>query len=1098
MKSLQTIVAKWFALLILAGSILHVNAQQFIGMRSHTGNSVSFDLVTFNADSPETVEVLRPSAVSVGSDAVASAFSQGYFYVISRLPNTNTSGLWGFSTLSANENWAEISTETIALAPGLELPVGLIFNYATNELFLAVQDLSGAAGAIFRTRFYTINVETREMTFIESVNEFFQVVACCPNGIWYGITANTGLGTPAGTFMSIDLTNGTATQISATGIIPNFSQSMVFDRPSGRLFWARATGTNRNTSTVRLQEINVADGTVTSLGDIQNRSYILGLSSAIIATNFAPFDGEIDVPNTATPAVTFNNTITASDLSKIQIYPAVTGFLPSISNNVLTLAHDPLVYGTIYTITVPKEAIQYLEYDVSWSFEVMPNPIECNPPSQLEVSDIMALSAVLSWHETGQATVWNVKYGPTGFDVETEGTLISNITENPFVLQNLNELTAYDFYVQAICGSELSDWSPVQTFTTPKDCSMPISTFPWTENFENLVFPSYCWQNVDVDEDIEPFTGEPNQWQRIRGGEEVAIHSQSGDFHVVHNFSLHQDTGWLVTPKIAIPSDGAYILRFWSFNEHSNSFGPIGSRPDPLSFGYNGVWISTGSSDIASGDFVEVWTPWHTSDVRDEWMEDKINLSDHFAGQEIYIAFVYKGRAGHRWHLDNLTVEAYDYKDIRIRSIDRPSGGGPNLSGNVAVTLFNNGSAPLTNVPAILRINGEDVAREIIAGPIFSLVHFQYTFDHQADFSEVGTYRIEVEIELEGDLHPNNNKMTHSIFATCPENITLFGFSTWSFPAPDNRFVSFNTTTFNTPITALGEFTIGQNTTVAGEYLNGYFYMFSQRSDHDIGGYFVKIDTETWTEVSRVPVSETAREMAFDYPTQTMFASRQISTTETALFTVNLTTGALTQVATIHASVLGLAIHLDGTLYAVLTTGDFVKIDRNTGDFTVINNTGFVYGQFVQSMAFDHNTGRLFWALAGDGPQSGFLYGGLVEIDVATGVPHYYGRIGQIHTILVGLHTPFTNPFASIGTQIVAETGNIMLYPNPVNAGNALSILLPENVFEANVRIYDIVGRLVHQQTVEQTLTAPTQPGLYVVQIHLPNGTTSVQRLVVK
>ncbi|MDR0438528.1 MAG: T9SS type A sorting domain-containing protein [Bacteroidales bacterium] len=1090
---------KLIVLFILTGLLATANAQQFIGARSHAGGSLNFDIVTLNANTPGTIQSVKTSPTTQGTTPMplAGQFSQGYFYVVTQ-PTTsaNTTGSWGLSKLSVKD-WTEVSTSTITLTPQFETPIGMVYDYTTNEMYLVTQDLSGAfTGGDVQTKIYTLDLTTGGVTLFLTINDFFQVVACSPSGNWYGITVAGPFGGVAGQFKSINMTDGTTTLISATGITPNFAQSMNFDRPSGRLFWASATGTNRATSTVRLYEINVATGALTNLGDLENRSYIIGLSSPIIATEVAPANGEGDIAITAIPAVIFNSNITAADLSTISISPAVSNVSASIEDNVLTITHDPFAWFETYTVTVPKEAIQYLEYDISWTFQTMPNPVLCNPPSQLNATNITALSATLSWHETGEATLWNLKYGATGFNVETEGILVSNIDVNPYVLQNLNELTTYDFYVQASCGSETSGWSLAHTFSTPTDCDKPITSFPWTEGFENPIFPTDCWQNIDIDETIEPFTGLPNMWRRIEFGE-AAVRPHSGNAHVVHNFSIRDEEGWLVTPKFAIPTgDDAYILRFWSYNEDSENYGPVGTLPDAQQFGYNGVWISEGSNDITSGDFVEVWTPWSPSDVRDEWLEDKVNLSDHYAGKNIYIAFVYKGKVGHRWHLDDLSIDTYDYKDIQIRSIDSPLTGGPNLSGDIKITLYNNGSKPLTNIPAILKINGVEVARETIEGPIYSLVHFEYMFDFKADFSTVGTYTIEIEVELEGDQQPANNRMTRSIFATSDENIALFGFSVWSYPEPDDHFIKFNTSTFSSTVTQLGQFSEGNNVTVSGEYLDGYFYIFSQRDDNDISGYFVKIDTETWSEVSRVAVTECAHEMTYDYSTQTMYAAQPTGPSQTRLYTVDMNTGVLTQIATVNSLILGLACDLDGTMYAALNTGAFVKIDKNTGAIQHLYNTGYVYAQYLQSMAFDHNTGRLFWALAGQGPNSGILYGGLVEIDKTTGVPYYYGRIGFIHTLIVGLHTPYTNP--DVGVALPKEDVRIVVYPNPVNAGEELNFNLPEGVANAIVSIYNVTGSLIHQQVSSQTIIAPNQAGMYVIEIRLPNGAKSTQKIIVK
>ena len=1113
MKKCTHFLRKLIALFVLTGLFATANAQQFIGVRSHAGATVSFGVVTFNADDPGTVETIAPLAIT-GTGIVAAQFSQGYYYFIVAT-GANAAGpftLWKMSV----EDWEPVSLNTtFSFAVG-ETPIAMEKNYTTNEIYLVTNALMTNA-----TNIYSLDTATGAITLLNTVNRYFQVVARNPSGTWYGITIANPIGetTTAGEFRSFGLTDGTTTLIGAaslsgTTIVPQFGQSMTFDRASGNLFWASATGSPRGSATVRLQEIDVTTGELTNLGDIQNRSYIMGLSSTPHPIGFSPANESIDQSITNNLTVTFNNNITATDLTAISISPAVSGVSASVANNVLTIAHDGLSWYTDYTVTVSAEAIQFLEFDVAWTFRTMANPIDCNPPSQLNAENITANTATLSWHENGGATSWIVSFGATGFDVATGGTQL-NINTNPFVLTGLTHNTTYDFYVKADCGgNETSAWSPVHTFTTLIDCTVALSV-PWSENFSSPIFPEQCWGNFDIDGLPNQHTGEPTMWERIASWGHVQ--PRTGNAIVWHNFAFQNfapdsEEGWLVTPKLAIPTgEDVYILRFWSYHDARGNYGPrVTDNPgvDAFNFGRVSVRVSIGSNDPASGDFVEVWTPkliagqW-IGVAGNDWQEIKVNLSRDFAGQEVYIAFVYEGRFGTRWFLDSMSVDVFDHKELQIASFDRPATGGQNLTNAepVSVTLSNRGSMPLVNVPITLTINGVQVAREIITEPIPSLTFFEYTFSHKADFSVVGTYVIEIEIELDGNTATENTKVSRTIVSTSGENVRLYGFSIWNTLQPDSRFISFNLNTFNTAVTELQQFTNDDNISVAGEYLNGQFFLFSQNSNTDIRGQFIVFDAETWDEIRRTNVAVCPHEMTFCYSTRTMFAARGTSANRSNLYTVDLITGELTLVGTINGLVLGLASHLNGTLFAALSGGYFVEINKTNGAITPIGNTGFVDARNVQSMAFDHNTGRLFWSLAGNisqVPGGWHIYGGLAEIDYTTGAAHFYGRFGTVHTIVVGLHTPFEDPGTTTGFCRPNEITGITVYPNPVNAGGTLNINLPAGVSNAVVRIYNVHGSLVQQQETIRTITAPNQAGLYVLRITLPDGAGITQRILVK
>jgi uncharacterized protein YjdB len=82
-------------------------------------------------------------------------------------------------------------------------------------------------------------------------------------------------------------------------------------------------------------------------------------------------------------------------------------------------------------------------------------------------------------------------------------------------------------------------------------------------------------------------------------------------------------------------------------------------------------------------------------------------------------------------------------------------------------------------------------------------------------------------------------------------------------------------------------------------------------------------------------------------------------------------------------------------------------------------------------------------------------------------------------------------------TGVAQEQAFFAVYPNPVKAGQTISIALPEGVNEATVRIFDLSGALVKQENGVRQATAPTHSGMYLLQVELLGGATSVQRIVV-
>lgn len=107
---------------------------------------------------------------------------------------------------------------------------------------------------------------------------------------------------------------------------------------------------------------------------------------------------------------------------------------------------------------------------------------DCEAPTGVEVSDITNSSATVAWDLGTDSTNWEVVYGPEGFDLDGDDGTSITVSTIPFAeLEDLDEGTAYDVYVRAICDEDNnSDWVGPETFTTEDeeepgdDCEMPL------------------------------------------------------------------------------------------------------------------------------------------------------------------------------------------------------------------------------------------------------------------------------------------------------------------------------------------------------------------------------------------------------------------------------------------------------------------------------------------------------------------------------------------------------------------------------------------------------------------------------------------------
>jgi hypothetical protein len=275
-----------------------------------------------------------------------------------------------------------------------------------------------------------------------------------------------------------------------------------------------------------------------------------------------------------------------------------------------------------------------------------------------------------------------------------------------------------------------------------------VSTFPYIEDFEEEG-ALQCWKIYrygDIKDTI--------QWKRTT----VYSHSEKHSFY--HNTPPVDETvkkdGWLISPKMRIPADGAYLLSFWSFNEF------------PDFYGKNSVWISNGSSDPSDGKFKEIWT---TASISKDWREARINLAS-YTGDSIYIAFRYEGMYSHRWYIDDVKIERLPDKDLGITAIVSPvSGDNLTASEPAIIRVRNYGSRAQSNIPVKIEMDSISLSGTVPSLAVNSEV--EYKFTGTLNLSEEKSYSLRASISLEGDVNNSNDTIWQT--ATNHGNLAVMG-----------------------------------------------------------------------------------------------------------------------------------------------------------------------------------------------------------------------------------------------------------------------------------------------------------------------------------
>lgn len=228
--------------------------------------------------------------------------------------------------------------------------------------------------------------------------------------------------------------------------------------------------------------------------------------------------------------------------------------------------------------------------------------------------------------------------------------------------------------------------------------------------------------------------------------------------------------------------------------------------------------------------------------------------------------------------------------------------------------------------------------------------------------------------------------------------------------------------------------------------------------------------------------------LAWNEVNNTMYALVQNPGTLTQLYTVDLSTAAMTYIGDTQLEAgVWLAINKDGDAYYASTdTDSLYKIDLDTADDTLIGPLGIDIN-FAQDADFDYDTGTLYMAA--------YFGGGInqmASVDLATGTATTLGTVNG-DCAEMGM-------IAIQGSNLSVEDNAIeefQVLPNPVNdfmtlrSGSSLD----------NVTIYNLQGQKVWFQEINATeitidLTR-LAVGMYIAQVK-SQGKINTQKVIKK
>jgi hypothetical protein len=176
--------------------------------------------------------------------------------------------------------------------------------------------------------------------------------------------------------------------------------------------------------------------------------------------------------------------------------------------------------------------------------------------------------------------------------------------------------------VVELTGDEVPENNTLTVFVKNLVCN--ALTFPYEEDMEEELFPPHCWT-------------EQGGWRRLPYGAHTGVGRASYAW-------WYGTQGWLISPKLSIPTGEEFVLEFWSHVYEARFYT------------HSEVMISTTNNNTSSFTLLHELS--YSEIPESEWVRILLSLNA-YAGKDIFLAFRYRnsgGETGHMWSVDNVKI----------------------------------------------------------------------------------------------------------------------------------------------------------------------------------------------------------------------------------------------------------------------------------------------------------------------------------------------------------------------------------------------------------------------------------------------------------
>ena len=450
------------------------------------------------------------SATTLGTFITATQGTTSYTkYTVSFTPSSTGTYYFGINVSSTSDPWyLGIDDVSVSLTPTCVSPTALTSSSVTNN----TATIGWTASTTPPTNGYDYYVSTSSAAPTGSTTPTGNVGTTTYSAVLTGLTANTTYYYWVRSNCSVSDQStwagyGTFTTLCdpVSSISENFDSLTTPALPScwskilrGSTLSSFATVGSYNSTTYALsapnsiQMYNSSSATSGSDDIILVSPYLSNLNAGTYRLRFyANYAGSLQIG-------TLNNNTSTATFTSLQTITTTGTNTEYIVNFNTYSGSDKFIGFRMNT----SSTYTYIYIDnVVW--EPIPT---CFVPTAVTVSALTTNGATIAWTAPTQGSPSTYQYeirtsgaagsGATG--LAASGTITAP-TVTTGALTSLNSATTYSVYVRTFCGgSDYSSWTNVVTFTTL--CN-PVSTFPWTENFDAMstlgtgVLPN-CWSHT--------------------------------------------------------------------------------------------------------------------------------------------------------------------------------------------------------------------------------------------------------------------------------------------------------------------------------------------------------------------------------------------------------------------------------------------------------------------------------------------------------------------------------------------------------------------------------------------------------------------------